>query len=132
MLQCIEPFLISLFIFKLSAPTIAVHGSQALKAQHGERLLIQQMDVTQPESITACAAAVVQQVPYLSLLFNVSGLLHIPGVCLHPSQTLRVYLIQKVWFGYIPRGTNASVSHCVPLCWNPSLLYFSLRASFSF
>jgi NAD(P)-dependent dehydrogenase (short-subunit alcohol dehydrogenase family) len=52
---------------------------QALKAQHGDKLIIQQMDTTKPEEITACAAAVAKQVPCLHLLFNVSGLLHIPG-----------------------------------------------------
>lgn len=53
---------------------------QALQSQHAPgRLAIHQMDVTKPEEIRECAEQVKASTPYLSLLFNVAAVLHIPG-----------------------------------------------------
>lgn len=55
---------------------------QALQSQHAPgRLAIHQMDVTKPEEIRECAEQVKASTPYLSLLFNVAAVLHVPGVC---------------------------------------------------
>lgn len=66
--------------------------AQALQAQHGDRLIIERMDVTDPDGIAACAAAVERQVPCLNLLFNVAGLLHIPGARSVPFAAVAVYI----------------------------------------
>ena len=45
-------------------------------------MTIQEMDVTSEASIAACASAVAQTTPRLDLVFNVAGVLHVPGaVC---------------------------------------------------
>jgi NAD(P)-dependent dehydrogenase (short-subunit alcohol dehydrogenase family) len=60
----------------------AAEGLHSLQNQHGDRLSIHRMDVTDPASIDACGAAVDQAVPHLNLLFNVAAVLHIPGALL--------------------------------------------------
>lgn len=51
-----------------------------LASQHPGRLHITQMDVTDPESIERAAKEVATVHSHLDLLFNVSAVLHIPGV----------------------------------------------------
>jgi hypothetical protein len=58
---------------------------QALKQQHGDRITLARMDVTKPDEITACADQFNKELPYLNLLFNVTGLLHIPGARARPG-----------------------------------------------
>jgi NAD(P)-dependent dehydrogenase (short-subunit alcohol dehydrogenase family) len=54
-------------------------GLRRLKEQYSDRLFTHTMDVTNVESISKCAQAVTEQVSHLNLLFNVAGVLHIPG-----------------------------------------------------
>jgi NAD(P)-dependent dehydrogenase (short-subunit alcohol dehydrogenase family) len=60
-------------------------GLHRLQEMHGARLSVHRMDITAPESIETCAREVKSNVPYLSLLFNVSGVLHIPGMKQNPD-----------------------------------------------
>ncbi|MCP1675559.1 NAD(P)-dependent dehydrogenase (short-subunit alcohol dehydrogenase family) [Natronocella acetinitrilica] len=51
-------------------------GLQALADQHGERLVLVSMDVSDPDAIAQAADAVAQRIERLHLLYNVTGILH--------------------------------------------------------
>lgn len=57
----------------------AATALEELRQQHGERLEVCQMDVTDFKSIQRCAADVTERCSHLNLLFNVAGVLHIEG-----------------------------------------------------
>jgi NAD(P)-dependent dehydrogenase (short-subunit alcohol dehydrogenase family) len=54
-------------------------GLQELQAQHGRRLVVLSVDVTEESSISHAATRVSDEAGELSLLVNVAGVLHGPG-----------------------------------------------------
>lgn len=89
-------------------------GLDALQHEFGDRLIIQRLDVTEPDSLHECASAVETRVPHLNLLFNMSAVLHVPG-----AQPRRSNLLLQ-WAHFTPHFTSARGSprrHPVQFAW---------------